>query len=106
MQTKTVFKGIAVFLVFTLIFSSVPLPAYGSNVCPDAQLWSAKLITDICWSCIFPIIIGGVALGGSIDDAPSGRAHPSIPFICLCEDGGPFGCSGNAHRTLGAGAVD
>jgi len=51
-------------------------------------------MTDICWSCIFPIIIGGVAFGGDIGDAPSGRAQPTPPFICVCADGGPFGALG------------
>ena len=89
-----VFKGIAAFLVLALVFFPVCPAAYGSNVCPDAKLWSERLFTDICWDCIFPIIVGGVSLGGDTDDAPSGRAHPAIPFMCLCEDGhGPMGVS-------------
>jgi conjugal transfer pilus assembly protein TraU len=63
-----------------------------SNVCPDAKLWSGRLITDICWSCLFPIMMGGVPLGASADKAPSGRAKPTPPFMCICEDG-PLGFS-------------
>jgi conjugal transfer pilus assembly protein TraU len=83
-------RQIAVLLVFTLLFSSVS-SAHGSNVCPDAKLWSKRLFTDICWDCIFPIMIGGFALSGDAGNAPSGRAESQ--FICLCEDGGPMGIS-------------
>ena len=84
-------KVIAAFLVFALVFLPVCRSAYGSNVCPDAKLWSQRLFTDICWDCIFPIFIGGFPIGGNADDAPSGRAKSK--FLCLCEDGGPMGIS-------------
>ncbi|MFP4280889.1 MAG: conjugal transfer protein TraU, partial [Halochromatium sp.] len=32
--------------------------------CPDAELLSGKLITDICWSCLFPVRIAGMPIGG------------------------------------------
>lgn len=70
-------------LVVSLLFPR-PLTAEMGNICPDARLWSERLISDICWSCIFPIIIGGVNLGDS-DRAPTGRARPEPPFLCLCE---------------------
>jgi len=82
-------RKLAVFLVVVLLFTwTVPVPA--SNVCPDAHLWSQRLFTDICWDCIFPIMIGGFPLGGDSGNAPGGRAT-SI-FLCLCEDG-PMGIS-------------
>jgi conjugal transfer pilus assembly protein TraU len=84
-------RTIAVILLVAMLCPP-PVRAEMGNVCPDAKLWSGRLISDICWSCIFPIILGGVALGGSTDDAPSGRARPSIPFLCICEDG-PLGIS-------------
>jgi conjugal transfer pilus assembly protein TraU len=36
-------------------------------------------ITDVCWSCILPISIGPVSIGGSVPDASSVSAMP-----CLC----------------------
>ncbi|MDD3580110.1 MAG: TraU family protein [Desulfobacca sp.] len=78
MRTK-----LSLLLVFFLALTQVPVQA--GNVCPDARLFSERLMSDICWDCIFPIIIGGIPLGGSTSDAPSGRAHPAIPFMCLCE---------------------
>jgi len=80
------------FILVVLLALPFPAQAESGNLCPDAKLWSGRLISDICWSCIFPIIIGGVAMGGSEDDAPDGRAKPAIPFLCLCEDG-PMGIS-------------
>ncbi|MBW1952101.1 MAG: TraU family protein [Deltaproteobacteria bacterium] len=79
-------KLLSVFLVLILLFSVCQV--HGSNVCPNAELWSGRLLTDICWDCIFPIIIGGVPIG-NIDDAPDERADPFPPFMCLCE--GEFG---------------
>jgi len=35
-----------------------PAPAADAG-CPDAELFSGKLITDICWACLFPIRIAG-----------------------------------------------
>lgn len=81
---------LALFLVVFLVCP--PAWAEMGNVCPDAKLWSGRLVTDICWSCIFPIILGGVPMGGSTDNAPSGRAAPSLSFMCFCDDG-PLGFS-------------
>jgi len=33
-------------------------------LCADAELWSGKLISDICWNCLFPIRAAGASLGG------------------------------------------
>ncbi len=40
-------------------------------------------ITDVCWSCLFPISIGNVAVAGKRPDPP----NPSLP-VCLCQVGG------------------
>lgn len=80
-------KIIASLLVFAMLLAGfAPAAQADTNVCPDCKLWSTRLFTDICWSCIFPIVIGGVAMGASINEAPSGRAKPPVPFFCLCED--------------------
>ena len=50
-------------------------------LCADAGLWSGKLISDICWSCLFPIRAAGASLGG-------GKV-PSIATdqkFCFCSD--------------------
>jgi len=52
-----------------------------SAVCPDAELLSGKLITDIPWNEIFPIWIAGTTWGGG--HMPSGAAKSTL---CLCYD--------------------
>jgi conjugal transfer pilus assembly protein TraU len=50
--------------------------------CPDAKVFGAGLITDICWSCLFPIRIAGVELGGQ-GTAPAGASQQKL---CVCPD--------------------
>jgi len=51
-------------ILFTLINNQVFAEDTDMDpVCPDSELFSGKLITDICWSCIFPIRIAGYSTG-------------------------------------------
>ncbi|WP_295457858.1 TraU family protein [uncultured Thiodictyon sp.] len=78
---------IATVLAWCLALTSLtPIPVLASDPgCPDAKLFSAKLITDICWACLFPIRIAGLSLfGGSV---PAGASRQPA---CLCNDGGGF----------------
>lgn len=50
-------------------------------LCADAELWSGKLITDICWSCLFPIRAAGASLGGG--NVPSIATDQKF---CFCTD--------------------
>ena len=50
-------------------------------LCADAELWSGKLISDICWSCLFPIRAAGAALGGG--NIPSIATDQKF---CFCTD--------------------
>lgn len=63
------------------IFAADSVPSSKSRTCPDAKLFSQKLITDICWNCLFPIRIMGAALGGG--NAPS---RASKKALCACFD--------------------
>ncbi|MHB1141417.1 MAG: TraU family protein [Sulfuricaulis sp.] len=51
--------------------------------CPDGNVISGRLITDLCWSCMFPIRVAGVSLGGDPSNVPSGAASGSM---CVCDD--------------------
>ncbi len=51
--------------------------------CDDAQLFSAALLTAICWDCVFPIRIAGASLGASAGSIPRKASNQSI---CLCRD--------------------
>ena len=54
----------------------------GNPICKSADVLSAKLMTDFCWSCILPIKLLGVEIGSDIP-APEGAADN--PF-CFCFD--------------------
>jgi conjugal transfer pilus assembly protein TraU len=49
--------------------------------CPDAEVLSAKLITDVCWACLFPVKIAGLELFRS--DKPD---RASDAWFCTCDD--------------------
>jgi len=51
--------------------------------CVDTQLMSGKMVTDVCWTCLFPIISLGVPVGASKSEAPDDRAKK---IVCLCKD--------------------
>src|SRR5579871_5383676 len=57
------------FLIFFLVFP-IQANCTGRFVNP---------ITDICWSCLFPITIGGVSVSTSGEDTP----NPQMP-VCTC----------------------
>jgi len=52
-----------------------------SRTCPDAKLFSNKLITDVCWDCLFPIRVMGAKLGGG--STPTKAANKTM---CVCFD--------------------
>jgi conjugal transfer pilus assembly protein TraU len=53
----------------------------GDDGCPDAELFSGKLITDVCWACVFPIRIGSLKIGdGQVPDDASDQ------ILCSCTD--------------------
>ena len=59
-------------LVLAALLAAGPAVAVDAT-CPDAELFSGKLITDICWACLFPIRIAGLSIGGG--DRPAGAAQ-------------------------------
>jgi conjugal transfer pilus assembly protein TraU len=69
-----------VVLVVLLTLGVRPLPAADPG-CPDAELFSGKLITDICWGCLFPIRIAGLSIGGG--ERPPGASNR---VLCACND--------------------
>ncbi|MCB5162654.1 TraU family protein [Marinomonas algarum] len=50
--------------------------------CQNAEVIGPKMLTDICWSCIFPLRVAGVDVSGS-GRMPSGAVKSPL---CLCED--------------------
>lgn len=37
-------------------------------LCPDADFWGKKMLTDVCWSCLFPIRLLGLTIFDDSDD--------------------------------------
>ncbi len=71
------------FFTVVVLFLLAPT-ANATPGCYDAEVLGPKIISNVCWSCFFPIRIAGVDLGSG--SAPSG-AYDSP--LCLCP--GSFG---------------
>lgn len=70
-------------IIASIIFVMMAFSAHSDPGCQDAEVISGRLITDICWDCIFPIRVAGIPMstGG---DAPPSKAVDSP--LCLCQD--------------------
>ena len=79
-ETGPMSRGLRVVSAVLLLLCLRPLQAADPG-CPDAELFSGKLITDICWGCLFPIRIAGLSIGGG--DRP---AAASNQVVCACND--------------------
>lgn len=66
-------RRLALFLI--LAFTSVS----ASALCPDAGLFSrGGIVSQLCWSCFFPITVGPVPIG--VGPVPADAAGP----VCVC----------------------
>ncbi len=52
-------------------------------LCPDADIWGKKMMTGICWSCLFPVRLLGMTLFDMGNDIPDGATDESF---CFCSD--------------------
>ena len=57
--------------------------------CESSNLLSGKLITDICWSCMFPLQIAGQNLSSRSNAVPS-EAATDLACSCIDETGDPL----------------
>lgn len=51
--------------------------------CTNAEVIGPKLITDVCWTCVFPIRVAGVPISPGGGDVPDGAADSPL---CVCDD--------------------
>lgn len=59
----------------------------GDDACEDAQVLSGKLISGVCWQCIYPIIVSALPItGGREDRIPPGAADDDFLGACMCYD--------------------
>ncbi len=70
-------------LVAGIILFLSGLSAHADPGCQDAQVISGKLITDICWDCVFPIRVAGIPMNAGSDTPPSKAVDSPL---CLCQD--------------------
>lgn len=75
----------AAILLLILFQLLVPTPIINAAEpgCADANVVSGKLITDVCWDCIFPIKIAGMTLYQSNGTIPGDAASG---IFCNCPD--------------------
>lgn len=52
-------------------------------LCPDADIWSKKMMTGVCWSCLFPVRLLGMTLYDMDNDIPDDASEESF---CFCSD--------------------
>lgn len=61
--------------------------------CEKSELLGKKLITDVCWECILPIVVSQVPIGGSLQGLPQNRSNK---HMCVCKDSSGFNIPGIA----------
>lgn len=70
-------------LVIAIASIATAPTAFATPGCVDAQVIGPKLITDICWDCLFPIRVAGIPLGTGSGGVPEGSADN---MVCACQD--------------------
>lgn len=59
--------------------------------CPNASVFGPKMMTSVCWECMFPIRIAGASIAGGGHKAPSGAANTGFCYCPGCGLVGKFG---------------
>ncbi|MDO9103877.1 MAG: TraU family protein [Methylovulum sp.] len=68
----------------------------GKLLCPDADFWGKKMITNVCWSCLFPVRLAGFTFFDDDNDLPD-EATDEIFCSCSGDEGLPvFGMTAGA----------
>ena len=58
----------------------------GGPGCYDAEVFSGKLISGVCWECVLPIVVSRVVIAGDKDRIPEGSATGAFIGACMCYD--------------------
>ena len=65
-------------------------------LCPDADFWGKKMLTGVCWSCLFPVRLMGFTIFDEGNDLPDGATKKAF-CGCSGDEGLPtFGVTGGA----------
>ncbi len=81
--TRRVLRALGIGLCLCAAFAAAPSRGDGDPGCHDAGVIGAKLISDICWRCLFPIRVAGAAMDGVGGSVPSGAVDDPL---CACRD--------------------
>ena len=74
-------------LIYMIASCFLAVPCFAADTCHGSFV---NPITDVCWSCLFPITFGSLeAFSGSVPDT---REHPTSP-ICACLNPARLGIS-------------
>lgn len=66
-----------------VLFLFATTPAFGEVGCIDADIISGKLITGMCWDCVFPLRLAGITLKAGDSAPPDGSVNSTV---CGCQD--------------------
>ncbi|MCE0759512.1 TraU family protein [Marinobacter sp. G11] len=75
-------KKVLLTLMFVSSLAVVSGRAVADPGCQDAQVIGPKMVTDICWTCIFPLKVAGT----TISDAGYMPDEAVNSPLCMCED--------------------
>ena len=82
--TKDQLQDLHRYIIAIIIAIIIPTSATASVSCKSKFV---NPISDICWSCVLPISIGPLRVGGGMSPAKRDTKNPSSP-LCACSKGG------------------
>ena len=79
-------RAACVVVAAALLLAAAParadLPLNAKDLqCPDAEIFGKKLITGVCWSCMFPVYLSGFKMFDGRVDRPAGASNDRV---CYC----------------------
>lgn len=72
------------YILVAIIISIIPASALAGESCKSKFV---NPVSDICWSCLLPISIGPLRVGGGMSPAKRDTKNPGSP-LCACSKGG------------------
>ena len=71
--------------LIVLLLSVLTFSARAAVPCENVQVFGPKLLSDICWDCVFPIKVVGKTLGTKTNKTPPASTNQPL---CVCKDDG------------------
>ncbi len=90
----------SILFALVLVISALSVSEADADSCPASNILGSGIISNICWSCIFPLKVAGITIfGSSISDGGTDgngfslSSKPKVPsdaaddVVCICTDG-------------------